>query len=164
MFPLLHKCRFWQDDRGFFPYQCFLFDWLPLFISPWQQILFYLPFLSISAFASYPPLLFTAMFSPSSALIFLPFWPFFNQTSALFKTFWRFNVIFVFFPTLGCFYSGPQFKTFFDCAATEGFFFFLKRFQCPSSVTLDLYSQNAFFSSKWPPTSSRGRDCELVSC
>lgn len=109
VFPLLHKCRFWQDDRGFFPYQCFLFDWLPLFISPWQQILFYLPFLSISAFASYPPLLFTAMFSPSSALIFLPFWPFFlTRHQHCLKLFGGCNAFFCIFSNIGVFLFWPS--------------------------------------------------------
>lgn len=35
---------------------------------------------------------------------------------------------FVFFPTLGCFYSGPQLKTFFDALQQRAFFFFLRGF------------------------------------
>lgn len=127
MSPLSHKCRFWQNDRGFFPYQCFLFDWLPLFISPWQQILFYLPFLSISAFAAYPPLLFTTMFPPLKCSHFPPFLSFFfNQTSVLFKTFLEgvmHHFLGVFFQHWGCFYLSPLLKTFLNSLQRRAFFF-----------------------------------------
>lgn len=46
----------------FFLIKVFLFDCLPLFICPGQQIVLYLPVLSFSTFAFYPPLLFSSMF------------------------------------------------------------------------------------------------------
>lgn len=84
------------------------------------------------------------MFSPSSALIFLPFWPFLTRHQHCFKLFGGYHVFLAFFHHWGVFILALNLKHFL-IALQQRAFFFLKNFQCPSTVTLDLYSQNAFF-------------------
>lgn len=92
-------CSFWQDDRGFSWYQNFHFDCLPLFISPWQQILFlfailiflYICFLSFTAFSS--------MFFLQHSL-YLLFWPFYLRHQS---SFWLFGRVVFFRLFLFCF-------------------------------------------------------------
>lgn len=92
-------CSFWQDDRGFSWYQNFHFDCLPLFISPWQQILFSI----CHSYLSLHLLLilhcfFLHVFPP--ALSLFAFLTFLSQASEQFLTFWEsciFQNVFVLF-------------------------------------------------------------------
>lgn len=164
VFPLLHKFRFWQCDRGFSHISLFFLTGCHCLSAHGNKSFsichFYLSLhLLLILHCFLPP-----CFPPSSALIFLPFWPFFNQTSALFQTFWRVSCIFGIFSSLGCFYSGPQLQNIFWLRCNRGLFFFLRVFTAHHLWPLTSIPKMHFFSSKWPPASSRGRDCELVSC
>lgn len=89
VFPLLHKCRFWQDDRGFFPYQCFFLTGCHCLSAHGNKSFsichFYLSLhLLLILHCFLPP-----CFPPQVLSFSYLFGLFFNQTSALFKTFWR---------------------------------------------------------------------------
>lgn len=152
-------CSFWQDNRGFSWYQNIHFDCLPLFISPWQQILFlfailiflYICFLSFTAFSS------MFFLQHSHCLLFWPFYP----RSYPQSSFRLFGGVVHFFQ-----------NEFFSSICTRSSIFLIKNkveaFSREDSVPIicDPVTSipKCIYSSKWSSTGSRGRHHERLSC